>query len=54
LTCSSTHAYRDGSTTTATLSWFFADARTIAGPPMSICSTHSSGDAPDATVCVNG
>ena len=39
-----------GSTTTATLSWFFAAARTIAGPPMSICSTHSSGVAPEATV----
>ena len=30
-------------TTTATLAWFLAAARTIAGPPMSICSTHSSG-----------
>ena len=32
-----------GSTTTATLGWFFAAARTMVGPPMSICSTHSSG-----------
>jgi len=31
-----------------------ADARTIAGPPTSICSTHSSGVAPEATVAVNG
>ena len=29
--------------TTATLGWFLAAARTIDGPPMSICSTHSSG-----------
>ena len=43
-----------GSTTTATLGWFFAAARTIDGPPMSICSTHSSGAAPEATVWVNG
>jgi hypothetical protein len=43
-----------GSVTTATDSWFFAAARIIAGPPMSICSTQSSGDAPDATVWVNG
>src|SRR5438309_191420 len=28
---------------TATLAWFLAAARTMAGPPMSICSTHSSG-----------
>ncbi len=35
---------------TATLGWFFAAARTIDGPPMSICSMHSSGAAPDATV----
>jgi hypothetical protein len=40
--------------TTATEGWFFAAARTIEGPPMSICSTHSSGLAPDATVSVNG
>jgi len=38
----------------ATLSWFLALARTIAGPPMSICSTHSAGAAPEATVAVNG
>ena len=54
LTASSTPSYRSGSTTTATLSWFLADALTIAGPPTSICSTHSSGVAPDATVAVNG
>ena len=40
--------------TTATLAWFFAAALTIAGPPMSICSTHSCSLAPLATVCVNG
>jgi len=31
-----------------------AAARTIAGPPMSICSMISGGVAPDATVCSNG
>ena len=40
--------------TTATEGWFLAAARTIAGPPMSICSTHSSTLAPEATVSVNG
>ena len=40
--------------TTATDGWFLAAARTMAGPPMSICSTHSSTDAPLATVSVNG
>ena len=40
-----------GEVTTATDGWFFAAARTIDGPPMSICSTHSSCDAPEATVC---
>ena len=39
---------------TATEPWFFAAARTIAGPPMSICSTHCSGEAPEATVASNG
>ena len=39
---------------TATEPWFFAAARIIAGPPMSICSTHCSGEAPDATVASNG
>ena len=38
----------------ATDGWFLAAARTIDGPPMSICSTHSSGAAPEATVWVNG
>ena len=42
-TAARTSPYRAGSTTTATDGWFFAAARTIAGPPMSICSTHSSG-----------
>ena len=37
--------------TIATEGWFLAAARTIDGPPMSICSTHSSGAAPEATVC---
>ena len=50
----STSAYRAGEVTIATLGWFFAAARTIEGPPMSICSTHSSGVAPDSTVSVNG
>ena len=39
---------------TATLAWFLAAARTMAGPPMSICSTHSSGGGAAATVCSNG
>jgi len=38
----------------STLAWFFAAARTIDGPPMSICSTQSCGAAPDITVSVNG
>ena len=50
----STSAYRSGEVTIATEGWFFAAARTIDGPPMSICSTHSSGAAPEATVAVNG
>ena len=47
-------AYCDGSVTTATFAWFLAAARTMAGPPMSICSTTASGSAPAATVCANG
>ena len=43
-----------GLATTATDGWFLAAARTIDGPPMSICSTHSSGAAPEATVSRNG
>ena len=43
-----------GTVTIATEGWFFAAARTMVGPPMSICSTHSSGVAPDITVSVNG
>ncbi len=50
----STSAYRAGEVTIATDGWFLAAARTIEGPPMSICSTHSSGEAPEATVCWNG
>ncbi len=46
--------YAAGSTTTVTDGKFFAAARTIAGPPMSICSTTSSGPAPLATVSRNG
>ena len=46
--------YAAGDVTTATLAWFFAAPRTIDGPPMSICSMHSSGLAPEATVAVNG
>ncbi len=53
-TAASTSAYLDGSMTTATEPWFLAAARTIDGPPMSICSTHCSGEAPDATVASNG
>ncbi len=43
-----------GLVTMATLAWFLAAARTIEGPPMSICSTHSSSLAPEATVSLNG
>ena len=43
-----------GEVTIATDGWFLAAARTIDGPPMSICSTHSSGEAPEATVSRNG
>ena len=50
----STSGYRAGSVMTATEAWFLAAARTMAGPPMSICSTHSSGEAPEATVASNG
>ena len=40
-----TNGYAAGEVTTATLAWFLAAARTIAGPPMSICSTHSRASA---------
>lgn len=53
-TAKSTSAYRAGLVTTATEGWFLAAARTMEGPPMSICSTHSSGVAPEATVSRNG
>ena len=51
---SSTSGYREGSTTTPTDSKFFAAARTIAGPPMSIFSITSSTPAPEATVSRKG
>ena len=51
---SNSSGYCAGEVTTDTLAWFLAELRTMAGPPMSICSTHSSGDAPEATVAVNG
>ncbi|SHW60045.1 Uncharacterised protein [Mycobacteroides abscessus subsp. abscessus] len=54
MTAASTSPYAAGSTTTATLGWFLAAARTIEGPPISICSTHSSSEAPEATVAANG
>ncbi|CAM5638967.1 hypothetical protein SVIOM342S_06893 [Streptomyces violaceorubidus] len=53
-TAESTSAYRAGLVTTATEGWFLAAARTMEGPPMSICSTHSSAVAPEATVSRNG
>ena len=53
-TASRTAAYRLGSVTIATVPWFFAAARTIDGPPMSIFSMHSATEAPDATVSRNG
>jgi hypothetical protein len=43
-----------GETAMATFAKFFAEARTIAGPPMSICSTTASPTAPEATVSTNG
>jgi hypothetical protein len=43
-----------GETAIATFAKFFAEARTIAGPPMSICSTTASPTAPEATVSTNG
>ena len=46
--------YDSGETTIATFAKFFAEARTIAGPPMSICSTTSSPLAPERTVSTNG
>ena len=53
-TAASSPSYCPGEVTIATDGWFFAAARTIDGPPMSICSTHSSGAAPLATVWVKG
>ena len=53
-TAAITSPYAAGEVTTATLAWFLAAPRTIDGPPMSICSMHSSGLAPEATVAVNG
>jgi hypothetical protein len=53
-TASSASSYWAGEVTIATDGWFLAAARTIDGPPMSICSTHSSGVAPLITVSVNG
>jgi hypothetical protein len=49
-----TSGYASGEVTTATLWWFFAAERTIAGPPMSICSITASSSAPEATVCTKG
>jgi hypothetical protein len=51
----STWSYWSGEVTTATRSWFFAAARTIAGPPMSISSTTSATLRPRfAAVSSNG
>ena len=49
-----TSGYMAGLVMTATLAWFLAAARTMAGPPISICSTTSAGGAPLATVASNG
>src|SRR5947207_5542867 len=46
--------YASDVVTTATLAWFLAAARTMAGPPMSICSTQASTSGPEATVSRNG
>ena len=53
-TAANASSYDAGEVTMATDGWFLAAARTIDGPPMSICSTHSSGVAPDATVWRKG
>jgi len=53
-TASRTAGYSEGSVITATEPWFLALARTIAGPPMSICSIASGGVAPSRTVSANG
>ena len=47
-------SYRAGSTTTVTDSKFFAAARIMAGPPMSMFSITASASAPLATVSRNG
>ena len=47
-------SYDAGAVTMATDGWFLAAARTIEGPPMSICSMTSSGLAPEATVSRKG
>ena len=43
-----------GSVITVTCAWFLAAARTMAGPPMSICSTHSAAGVPLLTAASNG
>lgn len=53
-TAANTDGYAAGSTTTATLGWFLAAARTIEGPPMSMFSTTWSWFAPEATVSRKG
>ena len=54
LSSSTISSYRPGSTTTPTDAKFFAAARTMAGPPMSMFSITSSKPAPLATVSRNG
>ena len=53
-TASAAAGYIAGSVITATCWWFLAAARTMAGPPMSICSTHSAAGAPELTAASNG
>ena len=51
---SSTKPYWSARQSGATWRKFFAEARTMAGPPMSICSMTSASGAPEATVWRKG
>src|SRR5207244_3593739 len=53
--CRRSSSYSDGSQSGRTCWWFFAAARSIDGPPMSICSTASATVTPSfAIVASNG
>ncbi len=49
-----TSGYWEGDTTTATAPLFFAAARIMVGPPMSMFSITVSRSAPEATAAANG